>query len=105
MVKIYPRRFEDIKYNGEILNLREFLIRFEAMENGEVVIEFLKNNLSEMVKTVSMRPKKPGEIITRTRFPLNIKGQNISVKISCGEYNTEMELIEIGMLTSVWGGV
>jgi len=95
----------ELNYNGEILNLREFLIRFEAMENGEVIIEFLKNNLSEMLKTVSMRPEKPGEIITRTRFPLNITGQNISVKISCGEYNTEMQLIEIGMLTSVWSGV
>ncbi len=94
----------ELNYNGEILSLREFLIRFEAMSNGEVIIEFLKNNLSEMLKTVSMRPEKAGEIITRARFPLNIKGQNISVKISCGEYNTEMQLIEIGMATSVWGG-
>jgi len=95
----------ELNYNGQVLNLREFLIRFEAMEYGEVIIEFLKNNLSEMVKTVSMLPEKPGQIIKRKRFSLNIMDQNISVKVSCGEYNTEMNLIEIGMLTSVWDKV
>ena len=93
----------ELNYNGEVLNLREFLIRFGAMEYGEVVLEFLKNNITEMYKTVSMRPEKPGQIIKRERFGLNITDQNISIKISCGEYNTEMNLIEIGMLTSVWG--
>ena len=94
----------ELNYNGEVLNLREFLIRFEAMEYGEVILEFLKNNITEMYKTVSMLPEKPGQIIKRKRFGLNITDQNISVKISCGEYNTEMNLIEIGMQTNVWSG-
>jgi phage baseplate assembly protein gpV len=94
----------ELNYNGEVLNLREFLIRFEAMEYGEVILEFLKNNIHQMYKTVSMLPEKPGEIIKRRRFGLNITDQNISVKISCGEFNTEMNLIEIGMLTSIWSG-
>jgi len=93
----------ELNYNGEVLNLREFLIRFEAMEYGEVILEFLKNNIHQMHKTVSMLPEKPGQIIKRKRFGLNITDQNISIKISCGEYNTEMNLIEIGMATSVWG--
>jgi len=94
----------ELNYNGEVLNLREFLIRFEAMEYGEVVLEFLKNNIHQMYKTVSMLPEKPGQIIKRKRFGLNITDQNISVKISCGEFNTEMNLVEIGMLTSIWSG-
>jgi len=94
----------ELNYNGEVLNLREFLIRFEALEYGEVILEFLKNNVPEMYKTVSMLPDRPGEIIKRKRFGLNITDQNISIKISCGEYNTEMNLIEIGMQTNVWSG-
>jgi len=94
----------ELNYNGEVLTLREFLIRFEAMEYGEVILEFLKNNIHEMYKTVSMLPEKPGQIIKRKRFGLNITDQNISIKISCGEYNTEMNLVEIGMQTSVWEG-
>ena len=94
----------ELNYNGEVLNLRDFLIRFEALEYGEVILEFLKNNVHEMYKTVSMLPEKPGQIIKRKRFGLNITDQNISVKISCGEFNTEMNLIEIGMQTNVWSG-
>jgi len=52
-----------------------------------------------------MLPEKPGQIIKRKRFSLNIMDQNISVKVSCGEYNTKMNLVEIGMLTSVWDKV
>jgi len=95
----------ELNYNGEVLTLREFLIRFEALEYGEVIIEFLKNNIHEMFKTVSMLPDNPGQIIKRKRFGLNITDQNISIKISCGEFNTEMNLVEIGMKTSVWSGV
>jgi hypothetical protein len=95
----------ELNYNGEVLNLQEFLIRFSAQEYGEVIIEFLKNNLHEMFKTVSMLPEKPGQIIKRERFNLNITDQNISIKISAGEFNTEMELIEMGMITNVWSGV
>jgi len=94
----------ELNYNGEVINLREFLIRFGAMDYGEVLLEFLRNNVHEMYKTVSMLPENPGQIIKRKRFGLNITDQNISIKISCGEYNTEMNLIEIGMLTSVWSG-
>lgn len=94
----------ELNYNGEVLNLQEFLIRFSAQEYGEVIIEFLKNNLHEMFKTVSMLPDKPGQIIKRERFNLNITDQNISIKISAGEFNTKMELIEIGTKTNVWSG-
>lgn len=94
----------ELNHNGEVLALREFLIRCEAMEYGEIIIEFLKNNIHEMHKTVSMLPDKPGEIIKRKRFSVNITDQNISIQISCGEHNTEMNLMEIGMLTSVWSG-
>ena len=93
----------ELNFNGAIINLEEFLIRFAAQEYGEVIIEFLKNNLSESNKVVSMLPEKPGQIIKRERFNLNITDQNISVKISAGEFNTEMELVEIGAKTNVWG--
>ena len=74
------------------------------MNYGEVLIEFLRNNVHEMYRTISMLPENPGQIVKRERFPVNITDQNISIKISCGEYNTEMDLIEIGMLTGIWSG-
>jgi len=92
----------ELNYSGEVLNLREFLIRFAAQDYGEVIIEFFKNNLQGPTKTISMLPEKPGQIIKRERFHLNLMDQNISVRISSGEYNTEMNLVEIGMATSVW---
>jgi len=92
----------ELNFNGELINIEEFLIRFAAQEYGEVIIEFLKNNLSESNKVISMLPEKPGQIVSRARFNTNITDQNISVKISAGEFNTEMELIEVGMKTNVW---
>ena len=94
----------ELNYNGEVISLRECLIRFGAMNYGEVLIEFLRNNVHEMYRTISMLPENPGQIVKRERFPVNITDQNISIKISCGEYNTEMDLIEIGMLTGIWSG-
>jgi len=92
----------ELNYGGEVLNLREFLIRFAAQEYGEVIVEFLKNNVHQKYKTISMLPERPGEIIKRDRSHMNIMDQNISIKISSGEYNTEMNLVEIGMVTGVW---
>ena len=92
----------ELNYGGEVILLREFLIRFAAQRYGEVLVEFIKNNITDQYKTISMRPEKAGELIKRKRIHLNITDQNISIKISSGEYNTEMNLVEIGLKTSVW---
>lgn len=93
----------ELNHSGEVLSLREFLIRCEAMEYGEIILEFMTNNITRLHKTVSMLPEKPGQIIKRERFGLNLADQNISIKITCGEFNTEMNLMEIGLATNVWG--
>jgi len=92
----------ELNNSGLVLNLREFLIRFAAQDYGEVIVEFFKNNLPGPTKTISMLPEKPGQIIKRERFHLNLMDQNISIRISSGEYNTEMNLVEMGMVISVW---
>ncbi|OEU68510.1 MAG: hypothetical protein BBJ57_07470 [Desulfobacterales bacterium PC51MH44] len=92
----------ELNYGGEVINLREFLIRFGAQEYGEVIVEFFKNNVPAGTKVIPMLPDRPGEIIKRHRSQHNLMDQNISIKISSGEYNTEMNLVEIGMVTGVW---
>jgi len=92
----------ELNYGGEVIELNEFLIRFAAQEHGRVLLEFFKNNLSGPSRTISMLAETAGQIIKRERFQVNLTDQNISVKIGCGEHNTKMNLVEIGLVTSVW---
>jgi len=92
----------EFNYNGEVLQMREYLIRFGAQVRGDVILEFFKNNIACLNKTLSMRAENPAQIVKRERGSVNIIDQNISVKISISGDNIEMNLIEFGTLVNIW---
>ncbi|MBL0716800.1 MAG: hypothetical protein JJV89_02015 [Desulfosarcina sp.] len=92
----------EFNYQGNVLQMRECLIRFEAQERGDVILEFFKNNVACLHKTISMMADRPSQLVKRSRFPTNIMNQNISVKISVAGHNVKMNLIEFGAMINIW---
>ncbi len=92
---------------GELIKLRELLLRWKAQESGELYIRIYVNGVlkNKYSWEKSMTPRKFGETVSRFRKSLSVKGHTISIMIGNDQKGQTMYLEDLGVSTQVWKGV
>jgi len=89
---------------GEYLLLQEVMLQMEAQNHGDISIEFTKNSIQAGSKSLPMTPDLPLQSVRRHRFQMNIEDQNISMKIKNDGIDEDMQLLSLGVKTSLYKG-
>ncbi|MBC8469097.1 MAG: hypothetical protein H8D56_06460 [Planctomycetes bacterium] len=92
----------ELNARGEYLLLQEVMMQMEAQNHGDVSVEFTKNSIQAGSKSLPMTPELPLQTIRRHRFQLNIEDQNISIKIKNDGIGEDMQLLSLGVKTSLY---
>ena len=92
----------ELNARGEYLLLQEVMMQMEAQNHGDVSVEFTKNSIQAGSKSLPMTPELPLQTVRRHRFQLNIEDQNISIKIKNDGIGEDMQLLSLGVKTSLY---
>jgi len=79
-------------------------LQMEAQNHGDISIEFTKNSIQAGSKSLPMTPDLPLQSVRRHRFQMNIEDQNISMKIKNDGIDEDMQLLSLGVKTSLYKG-
>ena len=97
---------QELNLNGQYVQLNMVAIRALAVaaSAGDITVSFFSNGITGSTKTLTMAPEVTSQLVRRHLFPINIQDQNISIKIQNNAASKEMELLDVGLKTSVYEG-
>lgn len=66
-------------------------------DKAEIILYFYSNGQLITTKTISLTPAIAGQEWLRTRFPIELKGRHLSIKVECTGSNRETYLYDYGL--------
>lgn len=84
----------EIDGQGQIIDLREFVLRVKAQAAGSLTLTPYLNSIAQTAKTLAMTAEITNQTIRRHRFNLNIKGQHITLEFSLATASQSLYLLD-----------
>jgi len=97
--------YVDVELNadGQYFILNEMAIRVKAQTAGDVSLSLYKNGNLVSTKTLAMQAQNSGESSRRHRFYLDIKGDNLTVRLANAVADQSMNTYDVGLKADLWG--
>lgn len=95
----------ELGYKGQLVQLKEIVMRCEARTNGTLQITFSDNGTEVGVVPMSMISGYGGTATCRQRIPCNVESQQPTIRIRNGEKDAGFTLIDLGLRSDVNAGV
>jgi len=91
-----------LQIGGEMISLRELMVRAEAENTGSLEVEIKANELLQVERNLSLVAENPGQEIRRHRFNLNVTDHQISVTLRNDDEAIRFKLYDMGLRIQRW---
>ncbi len=81
---------------GEILNLKELLLRVKAQSAGNITVTPYLNSIAQTAMTLAQTVEIATQTIRRHRVNVNLTGQHISLKVQHNTVSESSHLLDLG---------
>jgi hypothetical protein len=88
---------------GEIIQLREMILRIKSQTAGNCTLTPSLNGIAQTALTLAMTPEITNQIIRRHRIPLNLVDQHISLKFQNATASESIYLEDFGLRLFSYG--
>ena len=90
---------QEFNISGQVIRDAEMVVRVKAQVSGNMIMTPYYNGVvqTSLAKTFSLTPEKSGERIRRHKFNINLKNQNISIKLEHNALGESFYLEDYGI--------